>query len=122
MKKLSNLVKEIVENESINSYKKGAILDFDKLDPEQLLQKLSKKYKFVSFITDDEKGIKAAGFESHWIFQVEVELDYNKGDENAGSHSMVAAGVGYLKGLGFNNVSTKPDVQVAVKAANNIVN
>ena len=49
-----------------------------------------------------------------------VELDYNK-KAGEGSTSMVAPGVGYLKGLGFETVIAKPDEQVAVKAANHIV-
>lgn len=51
----------------------------------------------------------------------EVELDFNR-DKTAGSNMLVASSVGYMKGLGFDKVSTKPDEQVAVKAANHIVN
>lgn len=58
-----------------------------------------------------------------------VELDYSS-NKKWGSHNMVQAGVGYLKGLGFNNIHAKPntpeealdeELQVAVKAADNIV-
>jgi len=50
-----------------------------------------------------------------------VEVDYNAKDKTAGSYSIVAAAVGYLKGLGYDNVVAKPDLQVAVKAANHLV-
>ena len=50
-----------------------------------------------------------------------VEVDYNAKDKTAGSYSIVTSAVGYLKGLGFDNVTAKPDLQVAVKAANHLV-
>lgn len=49
-----------------------------------------------------------------------VEVDYNI-DKASGSYMMVNAGVGYLKGLGYENVIAKPAEQVAVKAANHLV-
>lgn len=52
-----------------------------------------------------------------------VELDYNQ-DPCAGSHTLLKSGIGFLLGLGFREkqVLTKPNVQVAVKAANHLVN
>lgn len=50
----------------------------------------------------------------------QIDLDLN-GDPQWKSNKLVQMGVGWARGLGY-NVSIKPDFQVAVKAANHIVN
>lgn len=48
-----------------------------------------------------------------------IELDFNK-DKKSGSNMMIAAGEGYVKGLGY-DVKSKPDELVATKAADHIL-
>lgn len=51
----------------------------------------------------------------------QIDLDINGEDTNSKSNKFVQMGVGWAKGLGY-RVSIKPNEQVAVKAANQIVN
>jgi predicted RNase H-related nuclease YkuK (DUF458 family) len=62
----------------------------------------------------------AQRLKEHSILVYQIDLDLN-GDPKWKSNKFVQMGVGWARGLGY-RVSIKPEEQVAVKAANNIVN
>lgn len=62
-------------------------------------------------------GVVAMHLKSNAVSVERLELDYNSKDKKYGSYNVISAGKGYLNGLGFMDVSVKPEEQIAAKAA-----
>ena len=76
--------------------------------------------KFTRLWGEVERSVELAKWLKEQGFEVyQVDLDFNM-EATAGSHNMVAAGTGYVKGFGF-NVSVKPEQQCASRAGDHIV-
>lgn len=78
------------------------------------------KDKFTRLWGEVERSVNLALWLEEKGFKVyQIDLDFNQ-DVKAGSHDMVASGVGYCRGFGF-NVSIKPEMQCASRCGDHIV-
>ncbi len=94
---------------------RGVHFIYDRQRVKKIRDKYSRLWKEVEYTAELGEYLQ-----SHKIPIYAVELDFNK-DHKSGSNFVLGSGVGYLLGLGYKNVIVKPDVQVAVKAADHIV-
>lgn len=95
---------------------RGVHFIYDITRVKKIRDKFSRLWKEVEFTAEVGEFLRNNNIP---IFA--AELDFNQ-DKNTGSNFVLGSGVGYLLGLGYKNVIVKPDVQVAVKAADHIVN
>jgi predicted RNase H-related nuclease YkuK (DUF458 family) len=78
------------------------------------------KDRFTRLWGEVERSVELARWLEEQGFKVhKIDLDFNL-EITAGSHNMVAAGSGYVKGFGF-DCSCKPEEQIASRAGDHIV-